>query len=245
MNVKTLGRMLAAGSLLWALPVAVRADEVVHFTNGAEMTVRTHTVEKEMVKLDLGGNSFISFPMVMVDKIVSAGKDVFLNPAFHPANQAVAGSSSGAAQMRSTGSIIADTAMRGGGDAVGLSRQNNTANTAGVMLGEAADLNSPNTNVGSGAAPLLQNRRASRFSTPQRRTFDPGRPVMPGAPAVVMPPVEQNGAPKGIHQISIRPEEVTTTPPPPPPQPGQENGDGTQQAPPEGDAPAQDPPENR
>ena len=243
MNVKKLGRWLAVGSLLWALPLAVRADEIVHFTNGAEMTVRSHAVEKEMVKLDLGGNSFITFPMAMVDKIVSAGQDVFLNPAFHPANQAVAGSSGGASGPRSTGSVIADTALRGGGGSVGLVRQS-TPTTAGVMLGEAADQLNPQGGVGSGSQSVNPNRRAARFNTPERRGFDPGRPVPPGAPAVIMPPMEQAGAPKETNrQISFRPEEITAPPkPPPPPQPS-DSQDNNNDAPPQDDAP-QDPPEN-
>ena len=242
MNVKKVGRWLAVASLLWALPLAVRADEIVHFTNGAEMTVRSHVVDKEMVKLDLGGNSFITFPMAMVDKIVSAGQDVFLNPAFHPANQAVPGSSNAASAPRSTGSIIADTAIRGGGGSVGLVRQGG-ANTAGVMLGEAADQLNPNGGTGNGSQPVTPNRRAARFNTPERRGFDPGRPVPPGAPAVIMPPTEQAGAPKDtIRQISFRPEEITAPPkPPPPPQPSDPQ-DGGDQTPPED--PPQDPPEN-
>jgi mRNA-degrading endonuclease toxin of MazEF toxin-antitoxin module len=53
-----------------ATPVAF-ADEVVQFTNGAEMTVRSHAIEKDMVKLDLGGSSSITFPISMVDKIAA------------------------------------------------------------------------------------------------------------------------------------------------------------------------------
>ena len=85
---------------------AALADEIIHFTNGAEMPVRSHTIDKEkrMVRLDLGANSFIAFPMSMVDKIVSSGQDVFLNPGFHPSNQAIAGI---------PGTAVADTTIRG------------------------------------------------------------------------------------------------------------------------------------
>jgi hypothetical protein len=100
------GRFFLVLAFVGLLPLAALAEEVVHFTNGAEMTVKTHTIEndKSMVKVDLGGNSFISFPMAMVDKIVNAGRDVFLNPGFHPSNQAIAGGPV---------NIVADTTVRG------------------------------------------------------------------------------------------------------------------------------------
>src|SRR5262245_681061 len=127
MTMKRFGRISLVAVAVGALPLTAYADEIVHFTNGAEMTVRSHTVEKtkEMVQLDLGGNSYISFPMSMVDKIVSAGKDVFLNPVFHPSNQAIAGGSGG----------VADNSVRGA-ETGGFRRGSLAKDKLGSNLGE-------------------------------------------------------------------------------------------------------------
>ena len=157
------------------LPPAVLADEVVHFTNGSEMPVRSHTVEKGMVKLDLGNSSFIAFPMTMVDKIVNSGQDVFLNPTFHPSNQVVAGGASAA------GTGVGDTSIRGTGASVGFAPQANAKpGTAGVMLGEAADALPQDARADSGMPPMDINRR---------KIYNPAFPTTPGStPQVIMPP---------------------------------------------------------
>lgn len=252
------GRVLAILAAVSALGSTARADEIVKFTNGAEMTVRSHVVEKEMLKLDLGGNSSISFPISMVDKIVSAGQDVFVNPVYHPANQGVAGAGGGAASApRSTGSIIADTMIRGGGPPAGLVRQASPGR-AGVLLGEAADQLPPDANVGSGLKQVGTNPRAARFGTPNRPTYDPIRPLPPGATASLPPPNSQVRTPPP--QISFRPEEIPNSPgappganrgpqQPPPPADGsgaENQGDsGSQDDGSNGDdPPAQDPPQN-
>jgi hypothetical protein len=175
-----------------------------------------------MVRLDLGGNSFIAFPMSMVDKIVSAGKDVFLNPTFHPANQAVAGS--GASGSPGTPSVVADTTIRGGGASVGFNRQPTANGGAGVMLGEAADA----IPVAPRGDLVGENAVAGR-----RRIFNPAFPAAPGgAPQVIMPP----SAPKPPSRMSI----VSRTPEHPPPPPVD---DGTAGNPPQGDPAPEDPPD--
>ena len=79
---------LAAGTAL--------ADDIVHFTNGTSMAVRSHRVEKEMIHVDLGANASMAFPLAMVEKVERSGHAVFANPAFVPANQAVASASTSA-----------------------------------------------------------------------------------------------------------------------------------------------------
>jgi len=195
MTTKRFGRVFLVLAAIGTLPLAAFADEIVHFTNGAEMTVRSHTVEKDkdMVRLDLGGNSFIAFPMAMVDKIVNAGRDVFLNPVFHPSNQAIAGASGGA---------VADNSIRGNGDPSGLVRRP-VKGTAGVMLGEAADALPATAIAGQ---PIEQPMAASR------RIFNPAFPNAPGAgPQVIMPP----GKARPPVQMALTP----TRPPDPPPPP--------------------------
>jgi hypothetical protein len=97
------GALIVAGIAALA-PLAVRADQVLYFTNGTSMEIRGHTVEGAMIRVDLGGGSVLGFPNTMVERIEDRGQRVYQNPAYRPANQAVAGSSSGAprAEMDTT-----------------------------------------------------------------------------------------------------------------------------------------------
>jgi len=211
--------LLVVAALGW-LPSVAFADEIVHFTNGAEMTVRSHAVENAMVKLDLGGSSFIAFPMSMVDKIVSSGRDVFVNPSIHPANQAVAGS--GAAGNTPA---VADTTIRNGGGAVGFVRQPNAKGSAGVMLGEAAD-----------ALPVVgrADSNAPYSVTNSRRVYNPAFPAPQGGmPQVILPPLAR----KPPSRLSVvAPRAPDSTPPPP-------VDNGTPETPPPADPESDPPPE--
>jgi hypothetical protein len=91
MKSRRLGIVIAVAGLLAVTPSL--ADEILYFANGMTMAVRTHTIDKgkEMISVDLGNGAKMAFPTYMVDKIESGGRDVFLNPTYHPANQAVAG----------------------------------------------------------------------------------------------------------------------------------------------------------
>jgi len=216
--------LAGCAAALLALPSAAFADEIVHFTNGAEMTVRSHVVDKDMVKLDLGGNSFIAFPMSMVDKVVSAGRDVFLNPAFHPANQAIAGGAAagGPGSSNTVAGGVGDTTIRGGGASVGFTPQVNSRNGAGVMLGEVADT-MPQARTGSEIDGAIVNKR---------RVYNPAFPAPPGGlPQVINPP----SAPKTPPRMSVT---IPKQDPPPPPPPT----DGGSQDTPQGDPDPQDPP---
>jgi len=216
MTTKRFGRVVLVLAAIGTLPLAAFADEVVHFTNGAEMTVRSHTVEKDkqMVRLDLGGNSFIAFPMAMVDKIESAGRDVFLNPGFHPSNQAIAEGSS---------SAVTDNGMRGIGEPNGLVRRPSKG-TAGVMLGEAAD-----------AVPLaaVAGQPIEQPVVSSRRIFNPAMPSGPGAaPQVIMP----SGKVMPPVQMTVVPTHAEPPPPPPAnlePQDNQPAGDPDPENPPD------------
>lgn len=55
------------------------AEEIVHFTNGTTMPVKSHTVVREMIHVDLGVNSYMAFPLYMVEKVTRAGEEVELN----------------------------------------------------------------------------------------------------------------------------------------------------------------------
>ncbi len=48
------------------------SEEIVYLTSGSAMAVRGHEVKGDMIHLDLGGDSFIAFPMTLVDRIEGA-----------------------------------------------------------------------------------------------------------------------------------------------------------------------------
>ena len=219
---------------------ATRADEVVQFTNGAEMTVQSHVVTKDMVKLDLGGNNSISFPLTMVNKIVSSGQDVFRNPTYYPANQAIAGGASGGGGTQSfsgTQSPFASGRV-----------QKLPPGQAGMRLGEAADGFQASDNYGSGVQSVRQNPHDD-MSIAARPHLDPMRPLPNGGVATIDPP---NGHPTtGRNAPQMSPRNIpppAANPPQPTPSPGEaappaeppandDNGNDPQ--------PNQDPPPNR
>jgi hypothetical protein len=223
---KSLGRAVVAASFLVAASVA-SADEIVYFTNGAEMPVRSHTIDKDMVKLDLGGNSTISFPVNMVTKIANAGMDVFVNPSYQPVNQAVAGStdpSRGGAQPVPIQNLM----VTGGGGNTGFRQRPGNDAGDGTMLGEPA--------IGQGTSPKYvkvdgvvgrPDPRHPFLSTATRPQIDAMNPIPPFGQGVV--DVPNQAAPQRPHSpFILRPPGETgasapTTPPPPPPPPAPED----------------------
>ena len=206
---------------------AAFAEDVVHFTNGAEMTVRGHVIENDMVKLDLGGSSSITFPVSMVDKIVNAGKNVFLNPVYHPSNQALP------VDPNSVPQPLPDRTIRGGGPYAGY-RLGQSATGTGLRLGEASNDPGDNYSYGSGRVTVMSDERSSRFSTPKPRRFNPLAPQPTGVKQSIEPP---RGSPvKEVEeiQVQIQPGEGNSPAQVPPPDP----------APQPETAPPQDPPES-
>lgn len=239
---------LSLAVLAIAAGTAARAEEIVHFTNGAEMTVRAHVIENEMVKLDLGGNSFISFPVSMVDKIASAGQDVFLNPVYHPTNQALPGAPGAQAIPQATYTV------RGGGSPVGY-RPGQSPNGLGNAMGEASDIPVPAGSWNdSGRVQQTGSLRGERLHTARPRFADPTRPVPPGAQVVLDPPglktqpQPHTMSPRSVEipNASVPPKPADADVPPPPPvdtdpsgQPADTSNDQSDDPPPQ-----QDPPEN-
>jgi hypothetical protein len=229
MVTNRVGRFFLVLGLVGLLPLAAFADEVVHFTNGAEMTVKNHVVENDMsmVKVDLGGSSYISFPMTMVDKIVNAGKDVFLNPTFHPSNQAIAGRAV---------SVVADTTVRGVAGGSGYVPQPDGKGHAGTMLGEAADQVSGGAPMGALTNDTMAGARR-RFNPARQQAAAPG-----GQPTLIMPPgmaAPPARAPAQLTFIGLphAAEQQVPAPPPPANTPPPEN-------PPAEDPAPEDPPDN-
>lgn len=74
------------------------AEEVVHLSNGTFLTIRSHSVENGMVRVVLGTDAEMAFPLDMVERIERGGVDV-LGGSAGPraaANQAVEGEANGA-----------------------------------------------------------------------------------------------------------------------------------------------------
>jgi hypothetical protein len=169
----------------------------------------------------------------MVDKISSAGQNVFLNPAYHPTNQAI---------PPAAGSLpepLPDRAIRGGGNPVGY-RLGQSKTGTGLRMGEAINEPGDNYNGGSGRVPTVSDERTSHFSTPKPRVFNPIYPEPVGTKQVIEAP---NGGPKtkpGTIQLKVGDTSPTPTGAPP--------ADTQQAPPPETDQPdqppAQDPPES-
>jgi hypothetical protein len=71
-------RVVAVAIALVALPAL--AEEVIHFKNGSSLAIRGHKVTEGMIHVDMGDDAFIGFPMSVVERIESAGKDVYVPP---------------------------------------------------------------------------------------------------------------------------------------------------------------------
>lgn len=54
------------------------AEEIIYFTNGTTMPIRSHNVKDDMIHVDLGDNGFMAFPFEVVERIDRAGKNVLL-----------------------------------------------------------------------------------------------------------------------------------------------------------------------
>jgi len=54
------------------------AEEIVHFTNGNTMAVRSHRIDNGMIHVDLGSNGFMAFPEQLVERIEAADQKVHL-----------------------------------------------------------------------------------------------------------------------------------------------------------------------
>jgi hypothetical protein len=90
---KILGILLVVGL---AGSAAVLAGEVVHFTNGTFMPIKSHTVEGEMVRVVLTSDSEMAFPIGLVEKIDAGGRDVIINKLGSTANVVEGGARGGA-----------------------------------------------------------------------------------------------------------------------------------------------------
>ncbi len=58
--------------------VLAQGDEIIHFTNGTTMPIRSHSVADGMIHVDLGTNSYMAFPIGMVEKVTKSGVEIEL-----------------------------------------------------------------------------------------------------------------------------------------------------------------------
>jgi hypothetical protein len=194
-------------------PAAVRADQVVYFTNGTSMEVRGHTLEGTMIRVDLGGGAVVGFPRNMVERIEDRGRSVYTNPAFKPSNQAVAGS------MATR--VEADTTAIAGVPPGARFRM------AGPRPAGGVDPNNPLVQAAYGEAGVPAAPRPETVAGGNGRIKVRGRmraPVTAGDSPLGAIPEGKNyaidnsnpGNRTGVPIMSLQPKTGTPVPPPPP-----------------------------
>jgi hypothetical protein len=73
MSRKLLIPLILAGALV-AVPTL--AEEIVYFTNGTSMAIESHEIDGTNVRVNLGGQGFLAFPLEQIDKIETAEGEV-------------------------------------------------------------------------------------------------------------------------------------------------------------------------
>jgi hypothetical protein len=73
MSRKLLIPLVLAGVLVAAPALA---EEIVYFTNGTTMAVESHSIEDGTVRVSLGGEGFLAFPLEQIEKIETAQGEV-------------------------------------------------------------------------------------------------------------------------------------------------------------------------
>ncbi len=79
--------------------VPALADEIVYFTNGTSMPVKSYLIEDGTIRLDLGDQAYVAFSVDQIDRIETTEGEV-RNANSSPANRMVAGGSTGTVPSR-------------------------------------------------------------------------------------------------------------------------------------------------
>ena len=79
--------------------VPALADEIVYFTNGTSMPVESYSIEDGTIRLDLGDQAYVAFPVAQIDRIETTEGEV-RNPDLQPANRMVGGGPTGSVPAR-------------------------------------------------------------------------------------------------------------------------------------------------
>ena len=79
--------------------VPALADEIVYFTNGTSMPVQSYSIEDGTIRLDLGDQAYVAFPVEQIDRIETVDGQVRKADS-SSANRMVGGVSTGAVPSR-------------------------------------------------------------------------------------------------------------------------------------------------
>jgi len=103
--------LLAVAAVGFVLPAA--AEEIIFFTNGTSMPIRSHRIEGDMVHVDLGGNGFMAFPMFMIDRVEGTDQVELKPSSSRPgSNRMVASTRSGGGQNARAGGAAANPRLK-------------------------------------------------------------------------------------------------------------------------------------
>lgn len=79
-RASSLSLKIVLGMLLLVAGSLVFAEEIIYFTNGTAMPIKSHKIIDSMIHVDLGSDGKIAFPERNVERIEAAGYDVYLGP---------------------------------------------------------------------------------------------------------------------------------------------------------------------
>jgi hypothetical protein len=68
---------LGLGLVIYLCPAAIEASEVVEFTDGRYLEIRSHVVDGAFMRLELADDSLLIFPRTQVDSIRSDWTPVY------------------------------------------------------------------------------------------------------------------------------------------------------------------------
>lgn len=100
-----------------ALAPAALASEVIHFVSGTTMTIQSHEFKDDMIEINLGRGAVMTFPAYMIERIESAGRDVYASDSYSPTNQALEGEGRSTSPMQQPGLASMPSRFRGGAEA--------------------------------------------------------------------------------------------------------------------------------
>lgn len=214
-RVARLGFLAALGCLLAA---PAYADEILFFTNGTTMPIKSHLIKDGMIHVDLGARASMAFPATSVDRIEQSGRPVYTTGG-KTANQAVAGFGSTEQDGRAT----VPSQYRGGAavrpPATG-SDEGSPAPAAAMGSPVGGRLNSALNPTGQ-PAPTGMQRVGNRVAfTPPKLGQPAAGPITGFGKRAVTPPPPAAG---GDADAEPPPPEITT--PETPPEVGHPDGD--------------------
>jgi hypothetical protein len=170
---KILGILLVVGL---AGSAAVLAGEVVHFTNGTFMPIKSHTIEGEMVRVVLTSDSEMAFPIGLVEKIDAGGRDVIINKLGSTAN-VVEGGARGGARGGGDGGVAEAQAANDNRRTYAVTGSTSPSGAAGAALTpeQQAQINANPGGISQGFIQNTPPRSGPQVSRPFADSNHPGR----------------------------------------------------------------------